>query len=546
MKKAIRFFVFIIFFNACFLSIQAQDNTLKNKSDKVEIINGKKFYLHTVLKKQTLYAIAKSYEVTIDTILAVNPEAKQGIKIDQILNIPILGDKKETIFHKADAKETLYAIAKQYNMEVFDLVKANPELSNGLKEGQIITIPEKTTKNNQNNNIKPNGNKQTVTNEKPCSPITNKTSFNVALMIPLYLEDINKLDLGEIKVVEKYKKNKSFTFIPFYEGVLLALDSLQQIGMSVNLYVYDVEKDTNKLATILEKPEIKTMDLIIGPFFHEPLKKVVTYANPLNINVISPLSFDNSLLISNANVFQVMPSQQKQLESTANYIMQNYPSSEIIIVHNGIEKDLSSVVLLKKILDSLTLNKAEVKIYKEVNFSKEGIAGIKQYLSEEKENIIITFNSDEVFVMNYVRNLSALINKYNIILFGPPNWRSFEIVETDYLQKLKLHLTTTCFIDYEKPNVINLLQKYREQYYSEPDKYVFQGFDEAFYFLSILKTYGKDFENCIASDTIVKYEGLTTHFKFSKSINNDGAENNFTTIYKYENFKLVEVSTKDQ
>ncbi len=544
MEKALRFliFVFIIIFNSSILSLQAQDNPLKNKSNQIEVVNGKKYYLHTVLKKQTLYAIAKAYEVTVDTILSVNPEAKQGIKTDQVLKIPVMGEKKDVVYHKVEAKETLYAIAKQYELTVDDLTIANPELSNGLKVGQIIKIPLKTTKNNQNTNIKPKDNNLFKKDTGNCIPTNSKTVYNVALMIPLYLQDINKLDLGEIKVVEKFKKNKSFTFLPFYEGVLLALDSLQQLGMSVNLFVYDVEKDTNKLATLLEKPEIKTMDLIIGPFFNEPLKKVITYAKPLNINVISPLSFDNTILKSNPNVFQAMPSQYIQLENMANFIMHNYPTSDIIIVHNNIEKDLPSVLLLEKILDSLTQNKTENKIYKEVLFNKEGLTGVKKYFSEDKENIIVTFTTDEVFVMNYVRNLSAFANKYKILLFGLPHWRSFENVETGYMMKVNLHLTSTCFIDYENPKVTNLVKKYREQYYSDPDKYVFQGFDEAFYFLSILKTYGKDFSNCIATDTIVKYEGLSTNFKFNKQINNIGSENNYVTIYKYQDFKLVLVN----
>jgi hypothetical protein len=229
----------------------------------------------------------------------------------------------------------------------------------------------------------------------------------------------------------------------------------------------------------------------------------------------------------------------------AKFIVKNYPSSDIIIVHNGLVKEVPNVHLFQKILDSLTQNKAENKIYKEVVYSTEGITGVKNYFSEEKDNIIVTFSTDEVFVMNYVRTLSALTDKYKIVLFGLPHWRSFENVETGYLMKLNLHLTTTCFIDYENPDVINLTHKYRVQYYSEPDKYVFQGFDEAFYFLSMLKTYGKDFENCIDSDTIVKFKGLSTHFNFSKPINNNGFENNYVTIYKYEDFKLIQMTIKD-
>jgi LysM repeat protein/ABC-type branched-subunit amino acid transport system substrate-binding protein len=514
---------------------------VKNKSEVIEVYNGKKIYYHTVLRKQTLYAIAKSYQVTVDTILAVNPDASKGIKTDQILKIPVMGEKQETVFYKVSAQETLFAISRQFNLDVSDLVKANPELSAGLKEGQIIIIPNKKTKNNivDKNKVDVGPVKQ-----NPCSPLKTNEAYNVALMIPLYLEDAYKISLGEVKVIEKFNKNKPFTFIPFYEGVLLALDSLQQTGMSVNLYVYDIEKDTNKVIALLEKPEIKTMDLIIGPFFNEPLKKVASFAKANNINVVSPLSFDNSVLQANPNVFQSMPSQHKQLESMANYILQNYPDREILIVHNGIEKDVNSTMAFKKIIDSLKPNVSENKIYKEIAYNKEGLAGIKKYLLEDKENIIVTFNTDEVFVMNYLRNLSGLSEKSKIILFGMPYWRTFENIEPQYPVKLNLHLTTSCFIDYESPDVINLVRKYREQYYSEPDKYVFQGFDEAFYFLSILRTYGKDFEQCIATDTIIKYSGLSTHLNFGKPGIN-GSENNFVTVYKYEDFKLVPLVSKE-
>ncbi len=110
--------------------------------------------------------------------------------------------------------------------------------------------------------------------------------------------------------------------------------------------------------------------------------------------------------------------------------------------------------------------------------------------------------------------------------------------------KCNLHLSSTCFIDYENPAVLSLVKKYRNQYYTEPDKYVFQGFDEAFYFLSILKTYGKDFENCMVNDTLVKYQGLSTYFKFGKPSSN-GFENNYVTIYKYEDYKLIQLSIKE-
>ncbi|GAL87051.1 LysM repeat-containing protein [Sporocytophaga myxococcoides] len=52
-------------------------------------------------------------------------------------------DSKVFVLHKADPKETLYSISRKYKVTVDELNKNNPELSAGLKVGQIIRIPYK-------------------------------------------------------------------------------------------------------------------------------------------------------------------------------------------------------------------------------------------------------------------------------------------------------------------------------------------------------------------------------------------------------------------
>ena len=51
-----------------------------SRSAEQTVINGKKYYLHTVAKGQTLYALSKLYNVTIDAIVAENPELSEGLK----------------------------------------------------------------------------------------------------------------------------------------------------------------------------------------------------------------------------------------------------------------------------------------------------------------------------------------------------------------------------------------------------------------------------------------------------------------------------------
>lgn len=110
---------------------------------------------HTVSKGETIIQIAQKYKVTPLDIYTLNPDARNGVKENAVIIIPSKGPVKlpketkavETTTsksgktHTVAPKETAYALAKQYNVSVADLEKANPEIKNGLKIGQVLAIP---------------------------------------------------------------------------------------------------------------------------------------------------------------------------------------------------------------------------------------------------------------------------------------------------------------------------------------------------------------------------------------------------------------------
>lgn len=109
---------------------------------------------HRVTKGETISEIAEKYNISTKAIYQLNPKAKKGIKYNTVLLIPAkskqhLSPKPDDavnstqIKHEVLPKETLYGIAKQYNISIEDLYKINPELEKeGLKKGQIIKIPQ--------------------------------------------------------------------------------------------------------------------------------------------------------------------------------------------------------------------------------------------------------------------------------------------------------------------------------------------------------------------------------------------------------------------
>ncbi len=105
---------------------------------------------HTVVKGETVYSIAKKYEVKPAEILDLNPKAKSALQLNMVLAIPSKGKKEEEIVatpisHDVLAKETLYGISKKYNVSIDKIKEANPIIeTEGLKLGSTITIPVST------------------------------------------------------------------------------------------------------------------------------------------------------------------------------------------------------------------------------------------------------------------------------------------------------------------------------------------------------------------------------------------------------------------
>ncbi|MFT7151039.1 MAG: LysM repeat protein, partial [Nonlabens sp.] len=93
----------------------------------IEKQGDKVFVVHKVLSKQTLFSLAKRYQTTVTEINQANPALASGLQVGQTLKIPFGGKMpmKESALkltvvneklHKVAPGETLFAIAKQYDV----------------------------------------------------------------------------------------------------------------------------------------------------------------------------------------------------------------------------------------------------------------------------------------------------------------------------------------------------------------------------------------------------------------------------------------------
>ena len=132
----------------------------------VETIEGKKYFVHYVEKKQTLYGIHKKFNVTIEEITNANQGIENGLQVGQKLLIPIpYNNKKYYQNHVVLKGETLYRIAARYNTNVASLKNINPSLKESdIAIGQVIIVPK------LNSELIDNGSKEALLDDPVVGP----------------------------------------------------------------------------------------------------------------------------------------------------------------------------------------------------------------------------------------------------------------------------------------------------------------------------------------------------------------------------------------
>ena len=497
-----------LFTHLCFLLIllctpfngrtQSTQEQLKQiHSSVVEKIDGRDFYIHTIKRGQTLYMISKAYGVDVNEIIRENPGVKEGIKADQKLRIPVAGQKNAV---SPNSKST------------------SGKEKTGTGKENIAGSKENTGKADS-----------VAVAELPCGQdiSTKKPLYKVALMLPFFLASVDQIDAvnPDPKIFET---SKSFQFLPYYEGFRMALDSLQKQGVKIKLFVYDADKDTAKTRQLLRKPEMKSMDMIFCLLYQPNFQIVAAFAKKNRINLVNPISERSELIAGNPYVFKVQPPKTNQVEQLAEYMSGAFTGGEVLIIRNGHYGDHDAPDRLKKECQERNLR---------VQVVEGQEAAIARY-SKDKPNYVVAFSDDQAYVLDLLRDMYKLRNEYNLTLIGLPDWSVMEGLENEYLVALKAHMMARSFIDYDNTAVKLFVRQYQEIYKSDPELLAFQGFDQACFFLTAMNTYGTNIGRCIGD---FKLNTLLTRYHFIHNKEN-GFENRHWEIYKYENYKLVNVN----
>lgn len=515
------------------------------------------FTYHEVKKGNTIYSISKKYNVPIEVIYSYNPETKEGLKTGMTLKLPkkkvldeviqAVRDDENFYYYEVKRKDTLYSLAKKYDVSIADIVGANPELRWGLKKGQILKIPKKTDEQIVEQEPSDSISADTIEffSAYSCDTIgglSKARPLNIALLLPFMSDQINR---SYEDTINKPDRNSFFLkhirsasgYFEFYQGILVALDTLKKSGYNINLNVFDTRSDTNETKRIITKMRAKMPDLIFGPVYPENIKLVLNFALKNSIPVISPFYNRTEQLSYYPEIFQVTPSRDIENKAIAE-IISKYNDPNILVVHNGDTISNRDILSFRNSISSMVSTTGKKTLLNEMLNNDTVSANLPYALVPEKKNIIIILSDNAIYVNGILSKLDISSKRFDITVIGQPTWLSFQTVNIDNYHNLEVTISAPFYIDYKDRDTKSFVRMFYTHFGSEPSvlnssgyNLSYLGYDVTNYFAKVFYKYGPDFYRCLP---YIKSNDLLTNFSFSQINPGGGFENSAVNYIRFE------------
>ena len=558
--------------------------TAVTKSNDIVVIRGKSYYLHTVQPGQTLYSICKAYGANIDEVKSLNDKKDNALSLYEVLKVPytdpFVQQDDKFYYHKVLKGETFYSIARLYKIKPKRLLKFNEGYAQNqpLAVGAVVKLPlaeidlsvlgeeeieASVGKKQEIRPVRPVRNesvkkveeasvtdilqdalmqKNEKTEQEPEKETTTVIGATDKMEIPDYISEVVMPVDPFVKValllpfsakdypvfvdtlVEKMPVQisaRSEQFISFYEGVLLAVDSLKNQGYKVNLKVFDTERSAEKMYTMVDEIDRFHPDLIIGPVYGSVYKALMDDLTNKNIPVIYPLSSRSEEFGVYPDFIQVNPSMKALTVAMSEWLREEAEEANLVCLNlTGNEvshSDLEDIRLFKEYMHRI----GSMNFY-DWNTSAVPLDGLRLQLLPDRENIIILPTTKEAEVSKILPVLSALTDGYRITVVGFPEWQAFTSVDHETYFKLNTKIFTYSYVDNTTEPAKRFALKYRKYFYTEPNNLAYKAFDMSLYFIELAAKYR---DRTLDALEFYPRNGDFSRFYFQKMEGQAGKEN---------------------
>lgn len=495
--------------------------------------NSEKPVFHTIQAGETLYRLSVKYNITTQAICQANPGlSTENFRTGQVIIIPVKSETKqvqdvpqatkkeeETIvnmndwkdMHKVERKETIFSISREYGITEEELIAANPELKKGkLKKGTFLFIP-------YGKNEKQAQQQETTT---PVKELTNEEAFSQNEELKKDIKTIKAAVLLPFMAGSSTNQDEQLRMVEYYEGFLMAVDSLKKQGVSIDLYTYDTKGKTATTNNILAKKEMKEMDIIFGPANTQDIDALAAFADKNNIRLVVPFAPKVDEVFKNPHIYQVNTPQSYLYSEVYEHFTRKFSDCNVIFLNasNGDREKDDFIKGLKTELRNDGISYRDFTV-------TDNFYELTTVMDTLRNNVFIPTSGKSTALVKILPQLTQIRREkphYMMNLFGYPEWQTYT---NDYLAsfyEIDTYFYSSFYTNNLFPAAVNFTHSYRRWYSKDManiyPKYGMLGYDTGYFFLKGLSKYGNKMEENLSS---IQVTPIQTGFKFER-VNNWG------------------------
>lgn len=318
---------------------------------------------HDVEKGETIFGIARKYNISTEDVISQNPVLKDGLKAGQtitlslpddvtdpepvmtVTNVPATAPEVVPVMgYIVKKKETFYSIAVAHGLSVAALEAANPGVTS-LKEGQVLNIPvpaaetaQSTVVNETDDDVNTLGSPDDA--GKTAEAEMDSSEISIAVMLPFML-------------AEETPSKGASRYTEFYKGFLIAVDSLRNSGVPVHVSAFDTEGSVVKVQELLSSPSFKNFDAVIAPDNASQLAILAEYGKNNEVKILNTFLVKDESYLTNPWMMQGnLPSAQMYERAISALMERLSRSTPVFLTLKDVVGDKADFVAdLRKVLD---------------------------------------------------------------------------------------------------------------------------------------------------------------------------------------------------
>lgn len=308
---------------------------------------------------------------------------------------------------------------------------------------------------------------------------TNERVYRIAVFAPVYLDSAFTQD-GTYRLGSQILPRYMMPGLDFYNGIMLAVDSLSKEQAPVEVVFYDIKSAKGNINNVITDSTLSDVSLIIASFSNRAeIKPLADFALEYEIPLISHTYPNDGGLTENPYFILINPTLKTHLEGIYRYLQRVYPTSNLTMFRRkGAVEDMiqSGFSDISRSTPGLPLKIRTVELTDSFTTSQ-----VISYLDSNKQNIIICGSLNETFGSNLVKSLSES-RRYRSIAMGMPTWDALRGVD----RNIEIIYTTPYhFIRTDKLG-LDITNTYRDKFSGRPSDMVFKGFEAMYRFTKLL------------------------------------------------------------